>query len=235
MVRKRKFRYYVSDFLIDRESMETIKHDDGRVELNAEALAEIEASPLYNEDLAPVRIARRNWSTYNYAALWISMAHCIPSYLLASSLIASGMNWWEALITILLGNTIVLIPILLNSHPGTKYGIPFPVFARAVAATLLGCFFAWIGLIIPILRPLYDYAWFVGFGVAFLFYWNWRILVGILASYLLVWRVLYIESVLPLFLRWGSWLFFVGFAFVFSWTLTKLFPRKIKEETERGG
>ena len=94
--------------------METINHEDGRVELNADALAEIEASPLYNEDLAPVPIARRNWSTYNYAALWISMAHCIPSYLLASSLIASGMNWWEALITILLGNTIVLIPILLN-------------------------------------------------------------------------------------------------------------------------
>ena len=115
--------------------METINHEDGRVELNADALAEIEASPLYNEDLAPVPIARRNWSTYNYAALWISMAHCIPSYLLASSLIASGMNWWEALITILLGNTIVLIPILLNSHPGTKYGIPFPVFARAAYGT----------------------------------------------------------------------------------------------------
>ena len=115
--------------------METIDHDDGRVELNADALSEIEASPLYNKDLAPVPIARRNWSTYNYAALWISMAHCIPSYLLASSLIASGMNWWEALITILLGNTIVLIPILLNSHPGTKYGIPFPVFARAAYGT----------------------------------------------------------------------------------------------------
>src|SRR5256712_7959171 len=64
------------------------------------------------------------------------MAHCIPTYMLSSGLIGAGMNWWQALITILLGNTIVLIPILLNSHPGTKYGIPFPVFARAAYGTL---------------------------------------------------------------------------------------------------
>src|SRR5690242_10083434 len=110
---------------------ETIQHPDGRVELKPEALEEISHSPLYNHDLAPVPISRRNWTTYNYAALWISMAHCIPTYMMSSGLISAGMNWWQALITILLGNTIVLIPILLNSHPGTKYGIPFPVFARA--------------------------------------------------------------------------------------------------------
>src|ERR1700738_4979974 len=112
-------------------SAETVQHADGRVELRAEAAQRISSSPLYNEDLAPVPGAQRNWSTYNYAALWISMAHCIPTYMLSSGLISAGMNWWQALITILLGNTIVLIPILLNSHPGTKYGIPFPVFARA--------------------------------------------------------------------------------------------------------
>ena len=114
---------------------ETIEHPDGRVELRPEALAEIRHSPLYNEDLAPVPISARNWTTYNYAALWISMAHCIPTYMLSSGLISAGMNWWQALITILLGNTIVLIPILLNSHPGTKYGIPFPIFARAAYGT----------------------------------------------------------------------------------------------------
>jgi nucleobase:cation symporter-1, NCS1 family len=107
---------------------------DGRVELVS--TRRVEASPLYNHDLAPVPLARRTWSTYNYAALWISMAHCIPTYMLASGLMAAGMNWSQALITILLGNTIVLIPILLNSHPGTKYGIPFPVFARAAYGTL---------------------------------------------------------------------------------------------------
>src|SRR5438045_3783185 len=114
---------------------ETIQHDDGRVELNDEALRDIERSPLYNDDLAPVPVARRNWTTYNYAALWISMAHCIPTYMMASGLISAGMNWWQALITILIGNIIVLVPILLNSHPGTKYGIPFPVFARAAYGT----------------------------------------------------------------------------------------------------
>src|ERR1700687_2021099 len=114
---------------------ETIQHADGRVELRAEAAQEISASPLYNEDLAPVAVARRTWTTYNYAALWISMAHCIPTYMLASGLMNSGMDWKQALFTILLGNTIVLGPILLNSHPGTKYGIPFPVFARAAYGT----------------------------------------------------------------------------------------------------
>jgi nucleobase:cation symporter-1, NCS1 family len=115
------------------DSSETIYHPDGRVELRDPA--SISASPLYNEDLAPVPIAKRNWTTYNFAALWISMAHCIPTYMLSSGLIAAGMNWKQALFTILLANTIVLIPILLNSHPGTKYGIPFPVFARASYGT----------------------------------------------------------------------------------------------------
>ncbi|HUJ15409.1 MAG TPA: NCS1 family nucleobase:cation symporter-1 [Thermoanaerobaculia bacterium] len=112
---------------------EVIQHQDGRVEL--QSLDEIKRSPLFNEDLAPVPVSKRNWTTYNYAALWISMAHCIPTYMLSSGLIGAGMNWWQALITILLGNMIVLIPILLNSHPGTKYGIPFPVFARASYGT----------------------------------------------------------------------------------------------------
>jgi NCS1 family nucleobase:cation symporter-1 len=112
---------------------EVIRHADGRVELADRT--SIESSPLYSHDLAPIAVQDRNWTTYNYAALWISMAHCIPTYMLSSGLISAGMNWWQALITILLGNTIVLIPILLNSHPGTKYGIPFPVFARASYGT----------------------------------------------------------------------------------------------------
>lgn len=119
-----------------RAESETIQHEDGRVELRPAAAEEISRSPLYNEDLAPVPVERRNWTTYNYAALWISMAHCIPTYMMASGLISAGMNWWQALLTILLGNTIVLAPILLNSHPGTKYGIPFPVFARASYGTI---------------------------------------------------------------------------------------------------
>ncbi len=110
-----------------------IHYPDGRVELSApEALV---GSPLYSQDLAPVAVARRTWSTWDYSALWISMAHCIPTYKMASDLIDKGMAWWQALATILLGNLIVLAPILLNSHPGTKYGIPFPVFARAAYGT----------------------------------------------------------------------------------------------------
>jgi NCS1 family nucleobase:cation symporter-1 len=106
-----------------------LEHADGRVELAPGV--DLPDRALVNEDLAPTSIAKRTWTTYNYAALWISMAHCIPTYMMASGLISAGMNWWQALLTIGLGNAIVLVPILLNSHPGTKYGIPFPVFARA--------------------------------------------------------------------------------------------------------
>src|SRR5881392_318658 len=86
---------------------------------------------LYSEDLAPVPFSKRSWNTWNYAALWISMSLCIPTYMLASSLISGGMNWWQAILTIFLGNTVVLIPMILNGHAGAKYGIPFPVLARA--------------------------------------------------------------------------------------------------------
>jgi nucleobase:cation symporter-1, NCS1 family len=128
-----------------------VERPDGRVELVDRT--RIQRSPLFNVDLSPVPIAERTWSTYNYAALWISMAHCIPTYMLASGLIASGMNWWQALVTVLLGNTIVLVPILLNSHPGTKYGIPFPVFARAAYGT--------IGSNLPaLMRALVACGWF---------------------------------------------------------------------------
>ena len=96
----------------------------------------LEASPLYNHDLAPVAVAKRTWTTWDYAALWISMAHCIPTYTLASGDdrrghgVVAGARRRSSL-----GNLIVLAPILLNSHPGTKYGIPFPVFARAAYGT----------------------------------------------------------------------------------------------------
>ena len=59
------------------------------------------------------------------------MSACIPTYMLASSLIAEGMNWWQAVLTITLGNVIVLIPMILNAHAGTRYGISFPVYCRA--------------------------------------------------------------------------------------------------------
>ena len=86
---------------------------------------------LTSPDLAPIPLAGRSWGTGNYAALWISMSLCIPTYMLASSLIEGGMNWWQALLTILLGNVIVLVPMLLNGRAGAQYGIPFPVLARA--------------------------------------------------------------------------------------------------------
>jgi NCS1 family nucleobase:cation symporter-1 len=95
----------------------------------------IQSSSLINKDLAPIPQEKRTWGTWNYAALWISMSLCIPTYMLASSLIAGGMNWWQSILTIFLGNSIVLIPMILNGHAGAKYGIPFPVFARSSFGT----------------------------------------------------------------------------------------------------
>jgi NCS1 family nucleobase:cation symporter-1 len=113
----------------------------------------IRSSSLYNEDLAPVSPERRTWGTYNYAALWISMSVNIPTYLLASGMIAGGMSWKQALFTVFFGNVLVLIPMLLNAHAGTRYGIPFPVFARAS--------FGVLGANVPaILRALVACGWF---------------------------------------------------------------------------
>ena len=96
---------------------------------------ELEHSSLYNADLAPVSRERRKWRVGSFAALWISMSACIPTYMLASSLIGGGMNWSQAIFTIFLGNLIVVVPMILNAHAGTRYGIPFPVFCRASFGT----------------------------------------------------------------------------------------------------
>ncbi|MBI3750400.1 MAG: cytosine permease, partial [Chloroflexi bacterium] len=111
--------------------MEEIVQADGRHELNPEVDAALGDSPLHNGDLAPVPITKRTWTTYNYIALWIGMSHNIPTWGLAAGLVFIGFAWYQAILTIMLANVIVLIPMLLNSHAGTKYGIPFPVFARA--------------------------------------------------------------------------------------------------------
>jgi len=122
---------------------------------SAPDLEAIRTSSLYNKDLAPTPPAQQKWGAYEFAALWIGMSICIPSYMLASSLIARGMSWKQALFTIFLGNAIVLVPMLLNAHAGAKYGIPFPVFARSafgvlganipsVARALVAC--GWFGI-----------------------------------------------------------------------------------------
>ncbi|MGD8307458.1 MAG: NCS1 family nucleobase:cation symporter-1 [Ignavibacteria bacterium] len=145
---------------------------------------------LVNSDIAPSKIIQRTWSTYAIAALWIGMSVNIPTYMLASGLIAGGMNWWQALLTIGLGNIIVLIPMVLNAHAGTKYGVPFPVLARASFGTtgsnipallraLVACGWfgiqTWIGgqafnsLIIILLPEWAIFSW--GPAIGFLLFW----------------------------------------------------------------
>jgi nucleobase:cation symporter-1, NCS1 family len=134
-------------------------HDDAPdgpeagVKITKPDTATARSSALYNQDLAPIPPARRNWGTYNYAALWVAMSVNIPTYMLASGMIAGGMNWKQAIFTVFLGNTLVLAPMLLNAHAGARYGIPFPVFARAS--------FGVLGANVPaMLRALVACGWF---------------------------------------------------------------------------
>ncbi|OAT73203.1 NCS1 family nucleobase:cation symporter-1 [Parageobacillus thermoglucosidasius] len=110
--------------------MKTQIEQNGIVILTDEATKMVSKSKLWNDDLRPTTLKEHSWKGINFATLWIGMCLCIPSYTMASGMIALGMNWWQAVGTIFLGNVIVLIPILLNSHAGTKFGIPYPVFAR---------------------------------------------------------------------------------------------------------
>jgi NCS1 family nucleobase:cation symporter-1 len=157
---------------------------------------EVSGSSLYNEDLAPTGPESRTWTTYNIAALWIGMAIVITTYTLASGLMAAGMNWWQALLTISLGNIIVLIPMLLNAHAGTKYGVPFPVFVRAsfgvrganfaaIARALVACGWfgiqTWIGgLALDALMTAFWGGWanITGHGfIAFLAFWAVQVVI----------------------------------------------------------
>jgi NCS1 family nucleobase:cation symporter-1 len=106
------------DVLVTQRDFEELRED-------------VSSSPLWNRDLAPTTIRERTWSTWNIAALWIGMSVVITTYTLAGAFIEAGMNWWQAMVTILLGNTIVLVPMILNAHAGTKYGVSFPVLCRA--------------------------------------------------------------------------------------------------------
>src|SRR6202165_2696828 len=110
---------------------------------------------LWNDDLRPCTPLEHNWRASRFASLWIGMCLCIPTYSLASGMITLGMNWWEAVLTIFVGSCVVLVPILLVAHAGTRYGIPYPVFARlwfgtrgahlpALARAIIGA--GWFGI-----------------------------------------------------------------------------------------
>lgn len=118
-----------------------------------ELAVDFSGSPYYSHDMAPVPHSDRRWSTRDMAVLWISMSACVPTYMLASGMIEEGMNWWQAVLTIFLGNLIVLVPMVLNAHAGTKYGIPFPVYCRSS--------FGILGANVPaLLRALVACGWF---------------------------------------------------------------------------
>jgi len=114
---------------------------------------DVSNSPLYSEDLAPVPLSKRTWNKWSLAALWVGMAVCVPTYMLAAQIIMSGINWKITLLIIGLGNLIITVPMVLSGHAGVKYGIPFPVLGRSS--------FGHNGVHIPaIIRGLIAAVWF---------------------------------------------------------------------------
>ncbi len=136
--------------------MKTQVERDGIVTLTDDAARAASANTdLWNDDLRPCTRSEHFWPASRFASLWIGMCLCIPTYSLASGMISLGMNWWESVLTIFTGSCIVLIPILLVAHAGTRYGIPYPVFARlwfgtrgahvpALARAIIGA--GWFGI-----------------------------------------------------------------------------------------
>jgi NCS1 family nucleobase:cation symporter-1 len=103
--------------------------------LAVDATARRAESELYNDDLAPTGAAQRTWRWYHFAALWVGMVMNIASYMLAAGLTEQGMSPWQAVLTVLFGNLIVLVPMLLIGHAGARYGIPYAVLVRASFGT----------------------------------------------------------------------------------------------------
>lgn len=118
-----------------------------------EDLEQIAEDRFYNEDIAPTSLERRTWDKWHIAALWVGMSVCVPTYMLASSLIQNGMSWLQAIFTVFLANLLVLVPMILNAHAGTKFGIPFPVYCRTA--------FGLVGANVPaLMRGLVACGWF---------------------------------------------------------------------------
>jgi len=152
---------------------------------------------LSNQDLAPTRVAQRTWGTYHIASLWVGLSVCIPTYMLAAGLVGGGMNWWQAVLTIMLGNFIVCVPMVLIAHAGTRFGIPFPILARAsfgvrgsnvpaILRALVACGWfgiqTWIGgqaiyTMLKVAAPQWEPPFAAALGFAVFWLWNMRIVV----------------------------------------------------------
>jgi nucleobase:cation symporter-1, NCS1 family len=207
--------------------------DDLAVKSDAEVDAlrsAVGASAYYNEDLAPAGPSRRTWTTWNITAMWIGMSVVITTYTLASGLMLAGMNWWQALLTITLGNLIVLIPMILNAHAGTRYGIPFPVFVRAsfgirganvaaIARAIVACGWfgiqTWLGALAldALMGELWagwtDIGWHQ--GIAFAVFWLAQVLIILKGME----GIKYLES-------WAAPLLLGGGIAVLAWALIKI-------------
>jgi NCS1 family nucleobase:cation symporter-1 len=182
---------------------------------------------LSNPDLRPTTLAQRTWTTYHIASLWIGLSVCIPTYMLAASLVGGGMNWWQAVLTIMLGNLIVCVPMVLIAHAGTRFGIPFPVLARAsfgvrgsnipaILRGLVACGWfgiqTWIGgqaiyTMLKVALPQYEPPFALAAG--FLAFWAWNMYIVVRGSesikLLEAWAAPFLIAAGLALLAWATW------------------------------
>ena len=211
-------------------NLTTQREVNGLYELTESARENLKKSQYYNDDLAPTKLKERTWTTYNIAALWVGMSVCIPTYMMASGLMAAGLSWWQAILNICLGNLIVLIPMQLNSHAGTKYGIPYPVFAKlafgiqgshiaAIARAVVAA--GWFGIqcwigggalngVISVISPAWG-AWSGGIWVSFFIFWA-----------LNVWIAYHGEEAIKFMESWGAPILGVLSIGLMAWALTSV-------------
>lgn len=88
----------------------------------------------------------RTFVAVDFAALWTGIVVCVPAYFLAASLVQLGMTWTQGVFTVFVSNMVTLVPMVLNGHVGVKYGIPFPVAARAAFGGVCVCVFVFVCL-----------------------------------------------------------------------------------------
>jgi NCS1 family nucleobase:cation symporter-1 len=101
----------------------------------------------------PVLPKDRTWGTWDYIAYWISDATNAAVWQLASSMLAVGLSWRQALPAIAVGNVIIASAILLNGTIGARLHVAFPVINRS-------SFGFWLSYFSVISRVVLSMFWF---------------------------------------------------------------------------
>ncbi|KAG6884970.1 hypothetical protein C0993_006934 [Termitomyces sp. T159_Od127] len=106
-----------------------------------------------NQDMDPVPPTLRTWTTWNFIAYWVSDATHVAMWQFASSLLAVGLTWRQALAAIAVGYFLIAIVMVLNGTVGARLHVGFPVLTRSS----FGYWFSWFSVISRVVLAMF---WF---------------------------------------------------------------------------